>query len=197
MTRKAQSCDLRVDNALEFHVSRMIAVALIKGPGGRKYTEKSIATVKNRRKIYTDCYGCYIYSVKAGRGFTPIYVGSATEQSLGEEAFTSDKLLKCLQYLAEYKKGSLYITFVAPKNKVDPTAITHRGPCPTKRIQKLEKVLTAVAYRKNRKLINKRNRGLQEFFINGALNSNAGQPRNEVADFKKMIGLLDNIIILV
>ena len=197
MTKKTQIGDVLLGNALKFHVSQMIKVDLVNCPGGRKFSDDAIRDLIKRHKAFTKCYGCYAYSVRAGKGYTPIYVGSATRQSLGVEAFNSANQLKCLQYMADYKKGSLHITFIAPKDKIDPDTETRRGCCPEKIIQKLEKVLIAVAFRKNRNLINKQNLGMLPFVINGALNSDAGRPRKEVADFKNMLGLRDKSIVVV
>ena len=197
MGKKSRSKDSRGDKALEFHISSGIDVGLVKNKCGRKFSEEAIENILCKYKDYSDCYGCYIYSVKAGKGFTPIYVGSATRQTLGEEAFTSDKRLKCLQYMSEYGKGSLHITFVVPKDKIDSSMGTRRGRYPTKTIECLEKVLIAVAYRKNKHLMNKQNRCLSNFFINGALNSDAGRPREEVVKFKDMMGLRDKSIVVV
>lgn len=197
MAQKSRSKDIRCDNAVEFIVSHGITVELVKGVSGRTFSMESVKRILMRHKKYAECYGCYIYSIKAGRGFTPIYVGSATRQSLGKEAFNSDKLVKCMNHLTGYKKGSLQITFIVPKDKVDNSMSTRRGRRPSKIIECMEKALTAVAYRKNKSLENKHNRCVSGFFINGALNSNAGRPRKEVVAFKDMIGLSDKALVVI
>ena len=135
--------------------------------------------------------------MKAGKGFTPIYVGSATERSLGIEAFSDDKIKKFLNHMTDYEKGTLYITFIVPKDKVNDGMCTRRGPSPKKTIKCLEKVLIAVAYRKNKNLLNKQNRCLASFFINGALNSNVGRPTMTVSSFKDMMGFRDKSIVVI
>lgn len=200
MAGRATNSDILHTNALGFRVSRKFTIGLDKGPGGKGFSgfsDDAIQEIKTRHKSYTSCYGCYVFSVKVGRGVAPIYVGSATRQTLGKEAFNDRNLRKCERYIRQYKRPVAYITFIAPNDKVDSGAKTRRGNCPKKTIQKLEKVLTAVAFRRNRTLINTQNRGLQDFFIHGALNCNPGRPRAEVADFKDMLGLQDKSIVVV
>lgn len=197
MANKSRSKDIRVDKALEFSVSKGIHVEFEMCACGRKFSPESVNGILAKYKKFTDNFGCYIYAIKAGKGFTPIYIGSATKQSLGKESFDGDKLLKCLQHMASYLKGSLQITFIVPKDKIADDARTRRGRCPAKTIWKLEKVLTAVAYRKNNNLVNKHNHCLAEFFINGAMNSDAGRPRKDVVAFKEMMGLCDKFLVVV
>ena len=197
MLKRSKIKDVRHEKALEFLVSRAIVVELEMGACGRCFNKNSVKEILNRHSKYTNLYGCYVYSIKAGKGFTPIYVGSTTKKTLGEEAFDGDKLLKCLQHLTNYKKGSLQVTFIVPKDKIDQTVKTRRGRCPKKIIEKLEKVLTAVAYRKNKNLINIQNRCISEFYIRGALNSENGRPKKDVAVFKRMIGLHDKLPVVI
>ena len=197
MLKRSKIKDVRHEKALEFLVSRAIVVELEMGTSGRCFNKNSVKEILSRHSRYTNLYGCYVYSIKAGRGFTPIYVGSTTKRTLGEEAFDSDKLLKCLQHITSYKKGSLQVSFIIPKDKFDRNVKTRRGRCPKKIIEKLEKVLTAVAYRKNKNLINIQNRCMAEFFIRGALNSEEGRPKKEVAVFKQMIGLRDKLSVVI
>lgn len=197
MAKRPTNNRTRHNNALEFHVSQGIVVELNGDVCGRVFAPDVVKDILRKYKQYTDSYGCYIYSIKAGRGFSPIYVGSATRQCLGKEAFDSDKFLKCLQHIAGYKKCSLQITFVVPRDKIDTNVDTRRGRCPRKTIGKLEKVLTAIAFRKNQNLINKQNLCLADFFINGVLNSDSGRPRKEVSAFKSMMGLQGKTVLIV
>lgn len=197
MAKKSRRKDIRRKNALEFRVSQGINVGLVKSKCGRRFSEEAVGSILSKCRDYTDCYGCYIYSVRAGKGYTPIYVGSATKRSLGVEAFAGDKRLKCLQHMANYGKGTLHITFVVPKDKVDENSCTRRGRCPENIIKSLEKVLIAVAYRKNESLINKQNRCLADFYIKGALNSDGGFLSKAVFDFKDMMGMWDKEIVVI
>lgn len=194
MKKRPTNKEIRQSNALEFHVSESINVKMEPRINGRVFAQDAVQSILKKYKKYADCYGCYVYSVKAGKGFTPIYVGSATRQPLGKEAFGSDKFLKCLQHIASYKNCSLQISFVVPRNKVDSDMDTHRGRCPRKKILKMEKILTAIAFRKNNNLINKQNLCFSDLFINGVLNSDAGRPRKEVSAFKKLMGLNDKTV---
>ena len=196
MIKRTGSKEVRSDKALEFRVSELIDVKLIKAKCGRIPSDEAIRKICSKHKRFTECYGCYVYSVKASKGYTPIYVGSATKQTLGEEAFGPEKRLKILEQMAYYQKGTLKVSFIVPADKIDSNLPTRRGKCPKNLILKMEKVLTAIAYRKNARLINKKNRALQGFFINGALNSDAGRPSGEVREFKKMIGLRDKSMVV-
>lgn len=198
MNNRSKTSDIVRKNALAFRVSRKIKIDHSSGPGGRTVSDELIRNIVKRYATFTMCYGCYVYFVRAGKGSIPIYVGSTTERTLGSEAFTHTNLHHhCLQYLARYKKATLFITFIVPKDKADQNAKTRRGKCPKKTILKLEKVLTALAFRKNRNLLNKQNRGLQEFFIPGAINTNAGRPTTAVAEFKDMMGFGNKSVVVV
>ena len=189
MSEYSGNKDILKQNPLAFHVSKLIDMKLIKGKCGRKQDEKRIKTIIKQYSSFTDDYGCYVYSVKAGKGYTPVYVGSAVEQTLGEEAFSADKGLKYLEQMVDYAKGTLMVSFVVPEKR--------RGRTPKRAIQQLEKYLTVVAYRKNRNLINVKNLGRVGWYIAGAVHAKPGAPRNEVKEFKKMMGLTHKAILIV
>jgi hypothetical protein len=70
--------------------------------------------------------GCYIFSIRAGKGILPWYVGLAERQSFRKECFTSHKLIH-YNYAIAKRKGTPLLTLVAkytPKGKiVNPTGI--------------------------------------------------------------------------
>src|ERR1035437_2519542 len=64
--------------------------------------------------------GCYLFAVRAGKGFRPIYVGRATK-SFKQEIFTPHKLEKYQRCMADFKKGTPVIFFLlAPAAKGAP-----------------------------------------------------------------------------
>lgn len=60
--------------------------------------------------------GCYVFAIRAGRGFTPIYVGKATK-SFKQECLNSANKHKFADGLADYKKGTPVLYFVRHRHK--------------------------------------------------------------------------------
>lgn len=125
--------------------------------------------------------GCYVFALRAGKGFTPWYVGQASK-CFAQECFTDHKLNHFNAALFAGKKGTPVMFFVAPigtKNKVPVAELNH-----------MEKELTQDALKKNPELRNVQNtRRLPQWSIKGVVRSNRGAPPNGAKQFAKMMGL--------
>ena len=102
--------------------------------------------------------GCYLFAFKAGKGYTPIYVGKATksfEQECFEPHKTSDHYNRAL---ADRYKGTPVMFFLAAEER--------RGRTNKKSIDDLETELIRWARDKNSKLSNK-SKGFYSWGING------------------------------
>jgi hypothetical protein len=129
---------------------------------------------------YATKQGCYVFVLKAGRGYTPWYVGKTTK-SFKQECFTTDKLGKYNASLFQQQQGRPMLFLVAPggsKNKV-----------PTKIVGDVEGFLTQQGRQENPRIMNKRNARLPEWGIKGVLRGGKGKPQRFETAFAKMMGL--------
>ena len=130
--------------------------------------------------------GCYILSIRAGRGALPWYVGLAEKQSFRKECFTSHKLVHYNNITAD-RKGTPLLTLVSkytPMSKiVNPTGNCHRD------IQFLETMLIANCLSRNPSLYNVRDtKLLREMVVQGLLNTSQGKSATSVAEFRALVG---------
>jgi hypothetical protein len=130
--------------------------------------------------------GCYIFSVRAGKGSLPWYVGLAEKQSFRKECFTAHKLMHYNNAIAK-RKGTPLLTLVAkytPRDKlVTPNGGSHRD------IQFLETMLIANCLSRNPELYNVRDtKLLREIYVPGLVNTQPGKAPASVSDFKTLIG---------
>jgi len=130
--------------------------------------------------------GCYIFSIRAGKGALPWYVGLAEKQSFRNECFKSHKLVHYNNAIAS-RRGTPLLTLIAkytPKGKViSPTGNEHRD------IQFLETMLISNCLRRNPNLYNIRStKLLREIVIPGLLNNPKGKIAASASDFKSLIG---------
>lgn len=131
--------------------------------------------------------GCYIFSIRAGKGSLPWYVGMAEKQSFRKECFTPHKINHYNNAIAS-RRGTPEITLI-PKytngaKLVNPTGNTHRD------IQQLEAMLIGNCLTRNRGLLNLRDtKLLREMIVPGLLNSPSGNPGSSVRSFKRLIGV--------
>jgi hypothetical protein len=130
--------------------------------------------------------GCYIFSIRAGKGALPWYVGRAERQSLRKECFTSHKLVHYNNAIAA-RKGTPLLTLVAkytPKGKiVNPTGNEHRD------IQFLETMLISNCLSRNACLYNARDtKMLREMVVPGLLNTPTGKSVSSVLTFRTLVG---------
>ena len=130
--------------------------------------------------------GCYIFSIRAGKGSLPWYVGLAERQSFRKECFTSHKLVHYNNAIAS-RKGTPLLTLIAkytPRGKiVNPTGSQHRD------IQFLETMLISNCLGRNSTLYNaKDTKILREMVVPGLLNTPAGKALSSVKEFRALIG---------
>lgn len=131
--------------------------------------------------------GCYIFSVRAGKGVLPWYVGLAEKQSFRKECFTSQKLFHYNNVIAK-RRGTPLLTLIAkytPGEKiVTPTGSGHRD------IEFLEKLLIASCLHRNGDLCNKKDtKLLREMVVYGLLNTpQGGAATSSVSEFRGLVG---------
>ena len=128
--------------------------------------------------------GVYVFSIRAGRGEKPWYVGRTVNQNFLREAFNYRNRLS-LQERINDQKGTLRVTFVTQKR------VYNDQPNATE-IAEIEYLLIGHAAERNSELINIQDKSQGDSFeIEGVYNDNIRPNRraNHQADFVKMIGL--------
>ena len=131
--------------------------------------------------------GCYIFSIRAGKGCLPWYVGKAEKQSFRKECFALHKLNHYNNAIAA-RKGTPLLTLIpkyTPGSKlVLPSGKSHRA------ITELETMLIANALSRNSVLLNvKDTKLLKNMVVPGLLNTPKGKPAASVTEFKSLLGL--------
>ncbi|MCA9774808.1 MAG: hypothetical protein KC466_20475 [Myxococcales bacterium] len=124
--------------------------------------------------------GCYIFAIRASRGYRPWYVGKAT-RSLRQECMQPGKLNHYNAALSKILKGTPVMFFVAPdgrKNKVSESVC-----------EEMETFLIQSAYFMNPDIRNIQKKKVPEWKIRGVLRSGRGKPTVVEQAFRTMLGL--------
>jgi hypothetical protein len=160
-----------------FHVSQLFEVPIIRGSKGYRQVDAKLS--RELLKEWSIAKGCYVFSLRAGRGIKPIYVGK-TDSNLCNEALNNRNLKNLNSFLNE-RKGSLVLQFLyeAPR----------KGKYSKKRIDDLEKMLIGFASRRNPNLLNVKRRENSVVRIKGVLNSEAGKPSRAESMLRSTLGL--------
>lgn len=185
-------CRLRSDNFLRpFIKLAAFVIVIFDREGCGKHNKESLATFWSRAEEELEegisgAIGCYIFSIRAGRGALPWYVGLAEKQSFRKESFTSHKLNHYNNAIAD-RNGTPLLTLIVKRTQsqkiVNPTGNAHRD------IQLLETMLIFTCLRRNPNLFNVRDTTLfREMVVPGLLNTRQGKIPSSVSDFKLLIG---------
>jgi|WetSurMetagenome_2_1015567.scaffolds.fasta_scaffold419848_1 hypothetical protein len=142
--------------------------------------------VDNAKPGLSNAIGIYIFSIRAGRGVLPWYVGKAEKRGFIRECFAPHKITHYDNCIAS-RKGTPLLTFIAKLTPNDSlvglNGDTHRD------ISALEKMLIGTCLQKNKNLVNVRDTRLfREMVVPGYLNPSPGRVQPSVEDFKKLIG---------
>jgi hypothetical protein len=138
----------------------------------------------------SEAVGCYIFSIRAGRGLLPWYVGLAEKQSFRKECFAIHKLINYNDAL-NGRKGTPVLTLIAKYTN------TERFAKPSKNghtdIRFLENMLIGTCIRRNPNLLNiKKTKLLKEMIVPGLLNNTKGRDYLDVKEFRSLIGTSKN-----
>jgi hypothetical protein len=155
-------------------------VPFYRGKAGRSITDEDVRSFWKTNPNLAHRRGCYVFGVRAGRGMTPGYVGSATK-TFKQEVFAPHKLNRYQQFLVEYARGTPILFFVlAPSKKGAPNA-TH--------IKELEDFLIQTGVAANSGLLNIKGTKAEEWGIAGVLRGGRGKPSKDARDFRKIMKL--------
>ena len=150
------------------------------GKAARAITEENIKEFWHSHSDMGSHRGCYVFGIRAGKGFTPGYVGKATK-SFKQEVFTSHKLAKYQRFLADYNKGTPILFFVVPPKLKGKTNTTHIG--------ELEDFLIQVGVAANPHLLNIKGTRQEDWGISGVIRSGKGKPGVSARALKAMLKL--------
>lgn len=126
--------------------------------------------------------GCYVFSLKVSKGYTPYYVGKAASQSFQKECFMPHKLAKHYNKVLIKKSGTPYMFFVSQAKT--------KGKWNKNHIADLEKYLIKVAVARNPDLSNKNHTSLRAWQIKGVIGAKPGALDNTGKTFKRLMGML-------
>ena len=87
-----------------------------------RHTSKQIITKQSLKELkfeldewedgLSDACGCYVFAIRAGKGYTPYYVGQSSKRGIADEALNSTNREKYSQALSEGKGAP--VLFVIP-----------------------------------------------------------------------------------
>lgn len=125
--------------------------------------------------------GCYVFAMRAGKGFRPIYVGKATK-GFKQECFAAHKI--ACHYgpaLSKAGKGTPVLFLVILNH--------HKGKVNKKAIAKVEAFLIQNAMKKNPDLSNIKGKKEEHWIINGVIRSGKGKASKAAKAFRSAVGL--------
>jgi hypothetical protein len=150
------------------------------GKGGRTITDDDVKEFWRANRKYENRKGCYVFAIRAGRGYTPGYVGKATKR-FGREVFEYHKLTRYQQFLVDYAKGTPTLFFLVAKEK--------KGKANNSQITKIEKYLIDLAITANPNLLNQKSTKPPGWGIQGVIRGGKGKVTSVTKDFRKMLGI--------
>jgi hypothetical protein len=136
---------------------------------------KDVAALK-----FADKQGCYIFAMRAGKGFTPWYVGR-TKSCFLKECFAEHKRGKYNDVLFNGRQGTPVMFFVAPRDGV---RVVEKSD-----LASMEKHLIQIAYAKNSELKNVHGTKATSWIIDGVIRSGKGKPSKKAKQFRTMMGM--------
>lgn len=147
-----------------------------------RHTPKNIVTDQTLKDLkheldakkpgLSDACGCYVFAIRAGKGYTPYYVGQACKSSILKESLNPANREKYNKVIAEYR-GMPVLFFLPMKTPKGAYRKRPDGSLPT--LDFMERWLIAEAIQKNGDLINnKETRFLRNIHIPGLFNARQG-----------------------
>ena len=124
--------------------------------------------------------GIYVFSIRAGRGMIPWYVGKTEKQDFLREAFNI-RNERLLSEVINNQKGTLFVQFITQQRS--------RGKPNMSQIGEIEYFLIGHASERNKNLLNNNGRKTAKWSIKGVYNSGKGKPSKLQSDFCRLMGI--------
>jgi hypothetical protein len=157
-----------------------LRVPSYKGKGGRTIRDEDIESFWAIYKHYKHRRGCYVFGRRAGKGFTPGYIGLAIK-SLAQEVFAHHKLSRYQQFLVEYAKGTPILFFILLPEK--------RGKPNATQLHKVERFLINLGLTANPNLLNQHYTKPEKWGIRGVVRGGKGKVAKGTVGFRQMMGI--------
>jgi hypothetical protein len=165
---------------------------VLKRYGAKKILNKeSLSDLKEQMEIWqdglSDACGCYVFAIRAGKGFTPYYVGQACKRSIHKEALNPSNISKYNTALSD--SNGTPVLFCIP-------LMTNGGKFRKRKQVKgglaaldfLEQWLIAAAIEKNEDLINnKETFFLRNLHVRGIFNAQQGEANYSTQSLTKTL----------
>ena len=168
-----------MSNELLFTVEGPFDVPLAKGGKGRFIEYKCPTFWENCDKLASQ-RGCYVFAIRAGRGFRPVYVGK-TKRTFREECFAPHKIAQHYTPAIHDSKGSPVMFFLIAERK--------QGGPNARAISDLEEYLIDMASKKNPELSNIQKKNERKWAIKGLIGGGHAKTSTAATKFKKAIGI--------
>ena len=159
----------------EFFIEGPFKVPCIKGT---RLIEEDLSTFWQRHKEIASSIGCYIFAIRAGRGYKPLYVGKTTK-SFESECFTSHKRNHYHYSLSHYQRCTPIIFFVVLRKT--------KGKVNASEIKQVENFLIQVGSTVNPDIRNIKGINQPSWSIKGVIRGKKGQASKSSAEFKKLL----------
>jgi hypothetical protein len=159
-------------------VTGPFSVPFYVGKGGRTITDDDVKEFWRQNRKYENRKGCYVFAIRAGKGYTPGYVGKATKR-LGREVFEYHKLTRYQQFLVDYGKGTPVLFFLVAQEK--------KGKPNHSQISKIEKYLIDLAITANPNLLNQKSTKPPKWGIQGVIRGGKGKVTAVTRVFRRML----------
>ena len=163
---------------LSFTPNGPFEIPVYSGKAANTITTAEVQQFWKDNAAYANRRGCYVFGIRSGRGLTPFYVGKATK-GFKQEAFAPHKLAKYLQALADYRKGTPVIFFIA--------APTQKGVVNKVAIKNLEDFLIQTATSSNPDLLNVKGTKQADWAIAGVVRGGVGKPSGAARALRKCL----------
>lgn len=161
-----------------FRVHGPLVIPFYQGKGGRTITDDNVKQFWKQNASVARLRGCYVFAVRAAKGWKPAYVGKATK-SFKQEAFSSHKLSRYQQFLADYLKGTpVMFLIIAPSKK---------GALNRSYVSELEEFLIQVGVSANPALLNIQGTKQEEWGIAGVLRGGKGKTTMAASQFRQLM----------
>jgi hypothetical protein len=156
-----------------------------------RHTPKQIITKDSLKELklelderedgLSDACGCYVFAIRAGKGYTPYYVGQACRRPIADEALNSSNREKYNKALSE-SKGTPVLFLLPMRTPNLKLRKRKKAEGNLSVLEFLEEWLIAAAIDKNPDLINNRKtRFLRNIHIRGILNAERGEATKDSA----------------
>ena len=124
--------------------------------------------------------GCYVFALKAAKGFRPWYVGKATK-SMKQECLQHHKLAHYNEVLFKGKKGTPVLFFVVLGGS--------RTKVSAKVIDEMETFFIQNVLSKHPEIQNIQKTNLPSWTVKSVVRGGKGKPTENARQFRKMMGL--------